>query len=92
MIPPPDDIPATVRALGRVTIPELKQRYADFFCERTRSGKRDCLVRRIALRLQARAEGNLSERARPGASTALAGTPASVLKAERGGFEPPIQA
>ena len=32
----PDDTNATVLALGRLTVPELKQRYAEVFGEPTR--------------------------------------------------------
>ncbi|MBX3408021.1 MAG: DUF2924 domain-containing protein [Phycisphaeraceae bacterium] len=62
--PPPDDIPATVLALGRLTVPELKQRYAEVFGEPTRSNHKQYLVKRIVWRMQALHEGGLSERAR----------------------------
>ncbi|MCL4222473.1 MAG: DUF2924 domain-containing protein [Phycisphaerales bacterium] len=64
MIPTPDDIPATVKALGRLTVPELKQRYAEVFGEPTRSNHKQHLVKRIVWRMQALREGGLSERAR----------------------------
>ena len=64
MIPPPDDIPATVTALGRLTVPELKQRYAEVFGEPTRTNHKQYLVKRIVWRMQALREGGLSERAR----------------------------
>lgn len=64
MIPPPDDIPATVKALGRLTVPELKQRYAEVFGEPTRTNHKQYLVKRIVWRMQALREGGLSERAR----------------------------
>jgi hypothetical protein len=51
-------------ALRRMTIPQLRRRYADVFGEATRAGNRDWLVKRIAWRLQAREQGDLSERAR----------------------------
>ncbi len=51
-------------ALQRLTIQELRARYADAFAEPTNSGNRAWLVKRIAWRLQALAEGDLSERAR----------------------------
>jgi hypothetical protein len=53
-----------VAALQRLTIPELRDRFAELFGEPTRAGNRTWLVRRIAWRLQALAEGDLSERAR----------------------------
>lgn len=67
MIPPPptpDDIPATVKALGRLTVPELKQRYAEVFGEPTRTNHKQYLVKRIVWRMQALREGGLTERAR----------------------------
>lgn len=64
MIPPPDDIPATVKALGRLTVSELKQRYAEVFGEPTRTNHKQYLVKRIVWRMQALREGGLSERAR----------------------------
>src|SRR5262249_12625137 len=51
-------------ALGRLTIAGLRSRYAELFGEPTRTGNKTWLVRRIAWRLQALAEGDLSERAR----------------------------
>ena len=43
----PDDIPATVKALGRLTVPELKQRYAEVFGEPTRTNHKQYLVKQI---------------------------------------------
>ena len=51
MIPPPDDIPATVKALGRLTVADLKQRYAEVFGESTRSNHKQHLVKRIVWRM-----------------------------------------
>ncbi|KAA0217423.1 MAG: DUF2924 domain-containing protein [Leptolyngbya sp. PLA3] len=62
--PTPDDIPATVKALGRLTVPEVKRRYAEVFGEPTRSNHKQHLVKRIVWRMQALREGGLSERAR----------------------------
>jgi len=72
MIPPPDDIPATMKTLGRLTVPELKQRYAEVFGEETRSYHKAYLVRRIAWRVQANAEGDIAERVRRLRERALA--------------------
>lgn len=55
---------AEVRTMAKMPMADLKARYAELFGEQTRSGNRDYLVRRIAWRMQARAEGDLSERAR----------------------------
>jgi hypothetical protein len=53
-----------VAALARMTIVELRTRFAELFQEPTRANNRTWLVKRIAWRLQALAEGDLSERAR----------------------------
>jgi hypothetical protein len=57
-----------VAALQRLTISQLRQRFADVFGEATRASNRTWLVKRIAWRLQALAEGDLSQRARQRAS------------------------
>jgi hypothetical protein len=53
-----------VAALQRLTVPELRARYADLFGEPTHANNRAWLLKRLAWRLQALAEGDLSERAR----------------------------
>jgi hypothetical protein len=53
-----------VAALQRLTVGQLRQRFAEAFGEATRASNRTWLVKRIAWRLQALAEGDLSERAR----------------------------
>jgi hypothetical protein len=53
-----------VAALQRLTIGELRQRYAEAFSEQPSTNNRTWLVKRIVWRLQAVAEGDLSERAR----------------------------
>ena len=50
--------------LTRLSVTELRDKYAKLFGEPTRTGNKTWLVRRIAWRLQALAEGNLPERAR----------------------------
>lgn len=50
--------------LERMTVTELRRRYAEVFGEETRSYHKAYLVRRIAWRVQANAEGDLAERAR----------------------------
>jgi hypothetical protein len=47
-----------------LTPKELREKYAEVTGEVTRCGNKAALVKRIAWRLQARAEGGLSERAR----------------------------
>ena len=53
-----------VATLQRLSIGQLRQRFAEVFGEATRAGNKIWLVKRIAWRLQALAEGDLSERAR----------------------------
>jgi hypothetical protein len=53
-----------VAALQRMTMSELKARYAEAFGEATHANNRAWLVKRLAWRLQAIAEGDLSQRAR----------------------------
>ena len=53
-----------VAALERLTMGQLRQRFAEVFGEATQASNRTWLVKRIAWRLQALAEGDLSERAR----------------------------
>jgi Protein of unknown function (DUF2924) len=50
-------------ALQRLTIKELRAKYAEVFGDEASSGNRTWLVKRITWRLQALAEGGLSERA-----------------------------
>jgi hypothetical protein len=51
-------------ALQRLSVKELRDRYAQTFGETTNTGNKTWLIKRIAWRLQALAEGDLSERAR----------------------------
>ena len=60
----PIDVGKEVAALTRMTAKQLREKYADVFDEATNTNNRTWLVRRIAWRLQALAEGDLSERAR----------------------------
>ncbi|MBM4109395.1 MAG: DUF2924 domain-containing protein [Phycisphaerae bacterium] len=53
-----------VSELRRMTVGELRREYAEVFGEPTRSFHKEFLVRRIAWRIQANAEGGLPERAR----------------------------
>jgi len=50
-------------ALEQMTVGQLQQRYTEVFGEAVRSRHKQYLIRRIAWRLQANAEGGLSERA-----------------------------
>ena len=58
------DLAEQVDALTRMTVPRLRDRYAEVFGEATASGNRQWLLRRVAWRIQAQASGDLSERAR----------------------------
>jgi hypothetical protein len=53
-----------VESLRRLSVTGLRQKYLEVFGEESRSHHKDFLFRRIAWRLQALAEGDLSERAR----------------------------
>ena len=53
-----------VATLKRLTVGQLRQRFAELFGEATAASNRTWLVKRIAWRMQALAEGDLSERAR----------------------------
>ena len=50
--------------LSRLGVADLRCRYAELFGEPTRTGNKTWLLKRLAWRLQALAEGDLSERAR----------------------------
>jgi len=53
-----------IEALRGQTVAQLKAKYRELFGEASRSNHKQFLVRRVAWRLQAVAEGDLSERAR----------------------------
>jgi hypothetical protein len=53
-----------VGKLLKLPVARLREKYAEAFGEPTRTGNKTWLVKRIAWRLQALAEGDLSERAR----------------------------
>jgi hypothetical protein len=53
-----------IEALRQMTVSQLRQKHAEVFGEETRSHHKQFLFRRIAWRIQALAEGGLSERAR----------------------------
>jgi len=58
------DIVKEIACLQRMTVPQLRAKYAEVFGEVTRSGHKEFLIRKIAWRLQSQSEGDLSERAR----------------------------
>lgn len=53
-----------IENLRKLTVGGLREKYLEVFGEESRSGNKDYLFRKIAWRLQAEAEGDLSERAR----------------------------
>ena len=59
-----NDIAAEIAALGQMTTGELAERYTELHGQPCRTRHRAYLVRKIAWRIQANAEGDLSERAR----------------------------
>ena len=63
-----DAVRIQIESLRNLKITELRARYYDLFGEASPSCNRAHLFRRIAWRLQAQAEGDLSERARRRAS------------------------
>jgi hypothetical protein len=55
---------ATIEELPQLKVAALQKRYRELFGEESKSSNKQFLFRRIAFRLQANAEGDLSERAR----------------------------
>ena len=60
----PDHVTEELARLPRLSVADLRSRYAELFGETTRTGNKAWLVKRLAWRLQALAEGDLSQRAR----------------------------
>jgi hypothetical protein len=60
----PTTIQQQLDELRDMPVSRLRQRYAEVFGESTASGNRQWLYRRVAWRIQALAEGDLSERAK----------------------------
>ena len=50
--------------LGRMTVPQLREKYRDVFGDATRARHKEFLIKRIVWRMQALADGDLSARAR----------------------------
>ncbi|MBN9524150.1 DUF2924 domain-containing protein [bacterium] len=61
---PPPSLARELAALDRMTTAELREKFAAVFDEPTTAGNRAWLLRRVGWRIQALAEGDLSERAR----------------------------
>jgi hypothetical protein len=66
------NLAAEIAALPRLRVSELRIKFAEVFGEPTPSHNKVWLVKRIAWRLQAQAEGDLSERARRRATELIA--------------------
>jgi len=60
----PTTIESEIDALHRMTTSELAERYAELHGHASRTRHRTYLIRKIAWRIQANAEGDLTERAR----------------------------
>ncbi len=60
----PTDLDSQLAALERMSTGELCERYLELFGQPVRTRHRTYLIRKIAWRIQALAEGDLSERAR----------------------------
>lgn len=58
------DVAKELARLRQMTVPELRQRYAEVFGEPSRCRHKQFLVKRIIWRVQANEQGDLSERAR----------------------------
>ena len=67
-----ESLAAEIAALPRRRVSELRAQFAEVFGEPTPSHNKVWLVKRIAWRLQAQAEGDLSERARRRAAELVA--------------------
>src|SRR5262245_64029044 len=68
----PPNLATEIAALPRLRVSELRARFVAVFGEPTPSHNKVWLVKRIAWRLQAQAEGDLSERARRRAAELIA--------------------
>jgi hypothetical protein len=68
----PPNLAPEIAALPRLRVSELRAKFAAVFGEPTPSHNKVWLVKRIAWRLQAQAEGDLSERARKRAAELVA--------------------
>ena len=84
---------AEVARLEKMSVSQLAERFEEVFGEQCRSRHKRYLIRRIAWRLQANAEGGLSERARQRAEelasdSEIRMTPPREKRAERGHVGP----
>ncbi|MFO0798555.1 MAG: DUF2924 domain-containing protein [Gemmataceae bacterium] len=87
----PPTLARELAALERMTAAELRDRYAELFGESATSGNRAWLARRVGWRMQALAEGDLSDRAKARAAE-LARDADLRLSAPKEQPEPPAHA
>lgn len=73
------EVERQVRSLHQLSTGRLAERYAELFGETTRTRNRTYLIRKIAWKMQARTEGDLSQRARQRAAELAAGTELRVM-------------
>ncbi|MGD9548424.1 MAG: DUF2924 domain-containing protein [Candidatus Krumholzibacteriia bacterium] len=71
---PPTQRRQEIAALKRMTVPELRRKYAHVFGDDTTSRHKEDLIRRIVWRLQMNQDGGLSERARQWARDLASGS------------------
>jgi len=75
------NVDTALKTLNRMTVTQLRDRYGEVFGEAARSFNKQHLVKRIAWRLQAIHEGDLSERAQRRARELRVRPPASPVDA-----------
>ena len=91
------DLTTEIAGLARLRVSELRARFTAVFGEPTPSHNKVWLVKRIAWRLQALAEGDLSERARRRAAALVHEADLRLLAYRRApapagyGPQPPLQ-
>lgn len=87
------DIEAEVERLEQLPVRELREEYAERCGEITSSRHRQYLIRRIAWRIQAQAEGGLTQRALQRAEALADDADGRVTppKKEKAEFKPPVK-
>jgi len=69
------DIPAQLKALETMSVPELREKWLEVYDEPTSAGNKAYLRKRLAWRIQELAEGGLSERAKTRIQELIADAP-----------------
>jgi len=80
-----------IEKLRRVSLVALREKYREVFAEETRCQHREHLFRRIAWRLQALAEGDLTERARERATQLARDADLRVVQTGAQAAQPPCR-